>query len=412
MTTPSRRGFLKLTAAAGLAMPAALARPAEAVTVPPPRLRKKSAREATLVLAGDLFLMEAFPAPVAPGTAAVLEVVRGADASIANLENGLSTVGSPELGGFRYGGPLRAHPRLVGELEPAGITAVSLANNHTGNYGAGALLETMRTLDGARIHHAGAGADIERAFAPTLFEAGGLRIALVSVYSYYYNFGATDNAGDTTPGVAGCRTYDVAIQLGSQFGTAGRDTSPYLLDLEPGPSQVVLAPLQEDLDRMAGAIESARDRADITVLSVHIHWGRHTRHDLPVNQRVLAHRAIDAGADVVVGHGPHTLRGIELYHGKPVFYSLGNFVLQRAQTAPEPDAPIPPAREALIVRATVEPRAVRAIELVPIVIGLDGQPRLATGAAAVRILSGVAALSAGLGSAVEQDGWIGTVALS
>lgn len=361
---------------------------------------------------GDLFLMEAFPVPAAPEAAAAMEIIRGADASVANLENGLSTVGSPELGGFRYGDALRGPPRLVAELTGAGFTAVSLANNHTGNYGPDALLETMRTLDGAGIHHAGAAENIDRAFAPVYFEAGGLRVALVSVYSYYYNFRATDNATAEAPGIAGCRTYDVVVQVGPQYDTSRRDTRPYLLGLEPGPPQVVLAPLHEDLERMARAIEAARDQADITVLSVHIHWGRHTKHDLPVNQRVLAQRAVDAGADIVVGHGPHTVRGVEVYRGKPILYSLGNFVMRRSRTAAEPQAVVPPGRQAVIARAIVARKEVRGIELLPIVIGGDGQPRLAGRPMATRILSGIAGMSAGFGAELEQSASIASVALS
>lgn len=101
-----------------------------------------------------------------------------------------------------------------------------------------------------------------------------------------------------------------------------------------------------------------------------------------------------------------------MYRGKPILYSLGNFVMQRSRRTVEPEAPIPPGRQAVIARATVARGAVRAIELLPIVIGLDGQPTLATGPMAVRILSGLAAMSATLGTHAEQEEWIATIALS
>jgi len=412
--TQSRRDFLKLAAVAGLTQPAA-ARTRRLGAPLAARLRELRPDEISLALVGDLFLVNKFPDKLALATEGVYDLLRSSDAALANLENGLSTTGSPELGGFRYGGALRGAPSIVGELSRAGITAVSLANNHTGNYGPEALLETMVTLDRAGIHHAGAGEDIERAFSPTYFEAGGQRIALLSLYSYYYNFGATDNASATAPGVAGSRAYDIVLGMAGGFDTAARDIKPYLLEPDPGGAQAVLGPLKEDLDRMVRAIGLARERADLTVLSVHIHWGRHTRQDLPYQQRLLARAAVDAGADIFIGHGPHTLRGIEVYQGKPIFYSLGNFVLRpaRAAAAPAPDiGSRAGGKETLVARVAASDGRITAVELVPIVIGGNGQPRLARGAIGERIVANVAGLSANLGTRVEQDEWIGTIGLS
>jgi poly-gamma-glutamate capsule biosynthesis protein CapA/YwtB (metallophosphatase superfamily) len=77
-----------------------------------------------------------------------------------------------------------------------------------------------------------------------------------------------------------------------------------------------MAPLKEDVDRMMASVREARTRADLVVVSAHVHWGRHTKCDVPMQKRTFAHRAIDAGADLFIGHGPHVLRGLELYRGR------------------------------------------------------------------------------------------------
>lgn len=411
---PTRRDFLGIAALAGVAPSANLVGGTVGVRVLS-RLQVRRPTEATLALVGDLFLTDPFPRPLEAGTEQLFEVLRAADGAVANLENGLSTTGSAELGGFRYGGAIRGPPELVAELRRAGVTAVSLANNHTGNYGPDALLETMDTLDRAGIHHAGAGSDLEDAFAPVLFDANGLQIALLSVYSYYYNFGAEDNAGPNRPGIAASRAYDVALGIAGAFDTSKRDEPPFLVEPDAGATLTVMATLREDLDRMSAAIEGAHRVSDLTILSAHMHWGRHTRQDLPYQQRVLARAAVDAGADVFVGHGPHTVRGIEIYRGKPIFYSLGNFVLRPgadpAGAPPDADRRAG-GQEAVIARIIIgSVGAIAAVELVPIVIAGNGQPVAARGDIAERILANVAGLSAQFGTWVEQREWTATVHL-
>jgi hypothetical protein len=190
--TETRRDFLKL-AASGLSLSGAAPR---SQTSRPPGgdrgadLRARRPGEAVLACAGDWFLTRRLSTAIEPETNSVFEMFRHADAGFANLENGLSTRGSGELGGFRQGPPLRGDPALVSELAWGGVRNVSLANNHTGNFGREALMQTIATLDQAKIGHAGAGSTIDRAFAPAFVTAGDLSVAFFSVYSLYYNFGA------------------------------------------------------------------------------------------------------------------------------------------------------------------------------------------------------------------------------
>lgn len=416
----SRREFLGMAAAAGMLPSVAALTRSSREGAPHTRpairgLRERESDDAVLACVGDLFLMEEFPERVAPETEEVYEILRGSDAAFANLENGLSTLGAPELGGFRHGGSLRGSPSLVTELTRAGVTAVSLANNHTGNYGPEALLETLRTLDAAGVEHAGAGEDIEHAFAPAYFTVQGKTLGFLSVYSYYYNYGATDNASVTKPGIAGSRAYDVMVQLASGFEIENRDDAPYLLEPRRGGSQVVMAPLYEDMTRMSTAIAEARARADIVILSVHFHWGRHTKADLPFQQRLFAQTAVDAGADIVVGHGPHMLRGIEVYRGRPIFYSLANFVLRGSDGSSGEESrsgAVLSGRDSLVVRVSVSAERIVEVELLPIIIGDDGQPRLDSSTSGQRIVQAVAALSADLGTEVEARESLGVIDLS
>lgn len=420
--TLSRRQFLHAATSAGALTSLPLAGAAgEAVRFPGAlgtTLRPARSDERVLTFGGDLFLQGPFPESLAPDTSELYAVLRGSDAAFANLENGLSTVGSPELGGFRYGGAIRGDPALVGELQRMAIRVVSLANNHTGNYGPDALRQTMETLDRAGIQHAGAGADIDGAYAARLVDLGGLRVAFLSLYSYYYHYGATDNAAADRPGIAGSRAYDVVVQLATGYDTSGRATRPYLLQQDRGHSQVVMAPLYEDVDRMRSAVRAAKAQADLAVLSVHFHWGRHTQHDLPLQQRMFAQAAVDAGVDVFVGHGPHALRGVEVYRGRPICYSLGNLTLRPpARPLPQSDdaaTELPAAgQQGLLLRVTASRASgLAAVELLPIVIGADGQPGLSRGRTGERIMRWVAGVSATLGTVIEIKEWVGHVQLA
>ncbi len=427
----SRRRFLEATAAGVIPPVAGIISSGRAGGHLPgesfEKLRKRNEGETVLTFVGDFFLMRELPDHEAAEAEQVFDLLRESDLAFANLENGLSTVGSPEASGFPsvdWGGglrgpSLRGHPSLVKELTWAGVNAVSLANNHTGNYGRDALLETMTTLDGAGIRYAGAGRNVEEAFAPAYLSVGGLTVAFLSLYSYYYQYGADEVASSTEAGVASSRTFDVLLQvpsgLESRYVNPNHDDPPYQLGLQPGGSHSVLAPLKEDIDRMRDAISQAQARADFTILSVHLHWGRSGKHDLPFQQRVLVQAAIDAGVDLFVGHGPHVLGGVETFRGKAIAYGMGNFMLSRA-SAPEQSGKLSsaalegqPTRQSMVLRATVKKKEVVALELLPIVIGADGRPRFARGAGGQRIVQKLIGLSAQLGTEIEETDWFGNV---
>ena len=178
----------------------------------------------------------------------------------------------------------RLAPEKVSLFKEMGIDAVTLANNHALDYGTDALLDTCEILDQAGILHTGAGKDLDTAKQPVLFEKNGQRVALI---------GATR-----------------VIPKADWAATKGHPgmLSSYEVSVEP-----LLAQIAE--------CHASGDK--VVVL---IHWGIE-RDEMPQEyQRALARRYIDAGADLVIGSHPHVLQGIEYYKGKPIFYSLGNFV--------------------------------------------------------------------------------------
>jgi poly-gamma-glutamate capsule biosynthesis protein CapA/YwtB (metallophosphatase superfamily) len=236
----------------------------------------------TLSLVGDLMLADRVGAVAkAKGTgyllAAVSPLLTTDDLTIGNLECAVATGGTPAEKQYTF----RADPAVLPGLRAGGIDAVSVANNHTLDYGRTALLETLSHLKAATLPAAGAGANTAAAGRPILLTAAGKTVALVAASRV---LPAGWHAGAGTPGIAGA------------YNPAG----------------------------LLRAIKGARSTATLVV--VYLHWGIERALMPAPNQRTLARQCIDAGADLVVGAHPHVLQGFEYYRGKLIAYSLGNFV--------------------------------------------------------------------------------------
>jgi poly-gamma-glutamate capsule biosynthesis protein CapA/YwtB (metallophosphatase superfamily) len=202
--------------------------------------------------------------------------LKAGDITIANLESPIARGGTEFTGKkFRF----RAEPELAGALKESGINLVTLANNHTMDFGKQALMETIKNLESAAIARIGAGETLAEARKMALYTIKGKRIAFLG---YSLTQPVEFFAGRNRPGTA------------------------------PGFEKFFV----EDIRR-------ARQEADHVIVS--FHWGTEGRSDIQPYQRTVAHKAIDAGADVIIGHHPHVLRGIERYKTGIVFYSLGNF---------------------------------------------------------------------------------------
>lgn len=176
----------------------------------------------------------------------------------------------------------RVDPSYVGVFHEMGIDVVSLANNHALDYGKEALLDTFTTLDEAGIPYVGAGETRERAEQTIYIECSGRTVGILS-------------ASRVIP-VSG---WNIEYQQPGLFCTY-------------------------DSTAIVAAIKEARSQCDY--LMVYVHWGIEHQEYPKEYQRVLGQQYIDAGADLVVGSHPHAPQGIEYYQGKPIVYSLGNFI--------------------------------------------------------------------------------------
>lgn len=207
--------------------------------------------------------------------------LRSADLTVANLDSALSNEIEPPLDPYTL--RFVASGRVCQGLLFAGIDAISLATNHSMNFGQAGLTDTITLLERAGITPFGAGETLEQARRPALFEIEGVTFALLgydAVSGSYYG------AGDSWGGTANAAPETVAAD-----------------------------------------VAAAQDVADVVI--PYFHWGREYTNWPTAQQQELAHLAIEAGADVVVGSHTHWAQAFENYQGVPIFYSLGNFVFDQ-----------------------------------------------------------------------------------
>ena len=274
-----------------------------------------------LTLIGDVNLMGVTD-PTVP-FARVQSRLRQADLVIANLECLLAERkggAAVEVEGF-FADPVVA----VRCLEYGGIAAVGLANNV--NFGADAIAASIARLDAAGIVHAGAGSNAVAARAPFIVERKGLRIGFLQRSAVYW---ATNHeAGKNSGGIAvirGHTAYQVPMfKMKREIPPLNRPGIPPYIVTWTDPDY--LAMLRED-------IAALRGRCDVLVLACH--WGLHK--DILQYMTEIAHTAIDCGADIVVGHGPHYSLAVETYKGRPIFYGLGSFSFHTGHGGHEHDA--------------------------------------------------------------------------
>lgn len=247
----------------------------------------EAAKAVRLLFAGDVYLsdhvLEAYDA--AGGIDGVLSQgyqaeIQAADYFVTNEEFPFSTRGTPAPDKqFTF----RVHPEKVKLMQEMGIDLVTLANNHALDYGRDAMLDTIDTLDHAGIRHVGAGKNLAEARKPAIVELNGRTFAFI---------GAT-------------RVYPEADWA------AGTDSAGMFSAYDGGAA-------------LAEEVKAAKQQADYVI--AYVHWGIEREETPNEVQKSIAHRLVDAGADLVVGAHPHVLQGIEYYQGVPIAYSLGNFV--------------------------------------------------------------------------------------
>lgn len=304
-----------------------------------------TAQEVTLALTGDAIITRRLSVYDEPDFLRMIELIRGADAAFTNLEilfHDYEPFPAHQSGGTW----MRGDPALAEELVWAGFDLVSRANNHTGDYGVDGLRLTTRYVEEAGLVHAGAGESLAEAREARFLETARGRIAIVSMAS---TFPEHSRAGDargsmrSRPGLSPLRFRTERIATADQIDRLGavldemdvgfnRTSSgaralgtTFVEGSEPG---VRTHPDPEDVAEIAAVVRNASRLADHVLVTIHAHESK-GRTSVPADFIVEFARAmVDAGATMFVGHGPHVLRGIEIYRGKPIFYSLGDFVFQ------------------------------------------------------------------------------------
>ncbi len=253
----------------------------------------------------------------------VADELAKADLTIGDLECSLSDTIPPPDDPFTF--QFMTFTAGAQGLRLAGIDGVSQANNHSMNFGAGGMRDTLAALDAAGIRHFGIGETLDQACEPAIFDVRGTRVAFL---------GYDGITGDTNGAT------------GDSAGTA---------------------PLSAE--RLSQDIVAANKRAEVVI--PFIHWGVEYTLTPTSEQRSLARRAIDAGATMVVGSHPHWVQGIEEYRGRPIVYSLGNFVFDQDWS--------PETKQGLIMHLVFQGSRLAALRLVPVLIESFYQPRVLTG---------------------------------
>lgn len=231
---------------------------------------------------------------------------------------------------------------------------MTVANNHMMDFGQDAFFETLGHLDRLGVAHTGGGRNLAEAHAPAIVERGGCRIALLGYTSVFMNSSA---AGPQSPGLAVMHAQ-TSYQPPARFFEA------------PGsPPTIHTWVVPEDKAQLSADIASARSRADIVVCT--FHWGVSRGFKKLTDYQVeLGRHAIDAGADLVFGHHPHVVQGVDVHHGRAIFYSLGNFTFatQNTKTGHE--------LETMIIRCRIHDRRIRTVEFLPVLCDEQCNPHV------------------------------------
>ena len=415
----------------------------------------------TLALTGDSIIMQRLSVFKEPEFTRLFDLIRGADAAFTNLETLFHDYEMPPA--HESGGTwMRTDPPILKELVWAGFDLVSRANNHAGDFGPLGAQITSRYVREAGLIEAGVGNSLAEAREARFLETSKGRVALISAASTFTPHSRAGNTrGDmpARPGLSPLRfstTYTVTTERLADLRRVASELSGnapgsgdtlnfggrrYVAGPKPGTHT---EPNTQDLEEIARVVSSAAALADLVIVSLHCHESGADR-SLPADFiPIFAKAVIDAGADVFVGHGPHVLRGIEIYKGKPIFYSMSNFIFQNetllrmpdesyeqyslsddAQPADYLDArydkdrrSFPADREywdSVTAITKWEDGKFISAELHPITLGFQtprserGRPRLAAGADAARILEMMTTRSKAFGVTITVRNGVGVL---
>ncbi len=429
------------------------------------------AGELTFAAAGDSILLR----PIAvyekdPAFAGLLALMRGATVAFTNFEMSVfdlqrfTPTPQAEYGGLAVHGP----PSSANELKWLGIDMVSRANNHTTDYGVEGMLETDQVIDEAGIVRAGSGRTLGAARAPAYFQTAVGRVAMIATASSFLPMGrAADARPDVKgrPGLSALRTTTIMHLDGPSYTALKNAVAS--MNLVPAPplftdqemsvfgvrvkrgdrNRREIVGNEKDMKEILDQVRSARRQADLVFVAIHAHEPGNESTEPADFLPGFAKACVDAGADMFITHGPHQLRGVEIYKGRPIFYSLGNFFFQYQTLEPQhtdvyEQLGVDPMKgtigdlydatkgrgglefkeevwwESAVARVTFDRAAVKSVELHPIDLGAaqprpqKGTARLADPALAKKSLARLAKLSAPFGTRIRLANNIGVVDLA
>ena len=426
----------------------------------------------TLISTGDVFITRRLGETPYEGFDRLAEIINRHEVRFTNLEMTFHDVeGFPaaESGGTWA----MMEPAALDDIRRFGFNLFNTANNHSGDYGTGGVLATIRHLKERGMVFSGTGANLAEASRPCYLETPHARVALISASASFQKAATAGSQSGDLPGRPGLNplavvtSYHVdqenyayleslAMKLGIHSSQKsgikmGYISAPAEGSFRFGAETIVLdtetfqqtTPDKRDMARIAAEIEEAKRQADIVLVSIHAHAaGMPGAENVPAEFLEIFSRAcIDAGADAILGHGPHQLRGIEIYRKKPIFYSLGNFLFetetvstqpvdaylqkgmpanttvgaymnQRSQNGTRGYGTVPEIWKAVMAAFSMEDGKVTGVTLYPIDLGMGkprsqlGLPHLETGDETLQYL---AELSRPYGTEIRVENGIGYI---
>lgn len=294
-----------------------------------------------------------------PGYEELAPFIKQGDARFFNLETTLNREGDCPGAAISGGTYIRTEPEVLYDLMEFGFNMTTACNNHLLDFSYEGLYDTIDALDESGLVHAGIGYNLSMAAAPKYLETSAGRVALIAVNTSFNPAMMAGEASDRVQGRAGINGMRVKRYINATkediafirdlaertninaekditrregYYPMLRDDEATLGELEfklADKTEYVMEINKDDLARLKKSIEEAEFQADYVMVSVHSHQISGTKKEEPAKMLVdLAHFCIDSGANAVVGHGPHLLRPIEVYKDSPIFYSLGDFILE------------------------------------------------------------------------------------
>ena len=392
-------------------------------------------KKMTLIATGDAFITRRFPEGGYEGFEQVRDVISQYDVKFSNLEMTFhNEEGYPAA--FSGGTWAMADPRTLDDMRSFGFNLFNTANNHSCDYSHGGVLATIRNLKERDMIFAGTGKNLSEASKPCYLETKNGRVAMIAVSSSFHESGMAGGQSAELIGRPGLNplryetiyhvteeNYKKAEELAAltkinstmersvkngyknppASGTLPFGTYKFVLDEKDWIESV---PFPADMERVEKEIIEAKKQADIVLVSFHGHETDGEDTTVPsMFLETFSRRCVDAGADAVIGHGPHELRGIEIYHGAPIFYSKNGTAGYGV---------LPEIWLSVMAGWTMEDGHLTEIKLYPISLGMTekrpqkGVPVL-TGDE--NVLSYLAELSKPYGTEMEIKDGVGTIRL-